>query len=119
MIVFFIFFSIIPVYPQYNPNLGPVARAGLAAAPLAHPALVTWDVFSGFEDPDLSSLIESGQKWVPIVQMMFLYEARARASYRNISCTIGTPFWLDWEQKRSKTQGKPSKMTLDMGLYAG
>ena len=40
--------------------LGPAARAGLAAAPLAHPALVTWDVFLGFEDPDLSSLTERG-----------------------------------------------------------
>ena len=47
--------------------------------------------------------------------MMFLYEARARAraSYRNISCTTGTHFCLDWEQKGSKTQEKPSKMTLD------
>ena len=43
-------------------NLGPAARAGLA-----HPALVTWNVFffSGFEDPDLSSLTKSGPKWSP------------------------------------------------------
>ena len=40
---------------------------------------------------------------VPIVQLMFLYEARARASYRNISCTIGNPFWHDWDQEGSKT----------------
>ena len=46
--------------------LGPAARAGLAATPLAHPALVTWDVFfSGFEDPDLFSLTERGPKWSP------------------------------------------------------
>ena len=29
---------------------------------------------------------------VPIVLMMLLYEARARASYRNIISTTGTPF---------------------------
>ena len=63
--------------------------------------------------------LKAAKSGVPIVLMMFLYEARARASYRNISCTIGTPFGLDWEQKGSKTQGKPSKMTSDMVLCAG
>ena len=51
--------------------------------------------------------------------MMLLYGAGARASYRNISCTIGTPFWLDWDQEGPKTRGKPSMMTLDMVLSAG
>ena len=52
---------------------------------------------------------------VPIVQLMFLYEARARArararaSYRNISCTIGNPFGHDWDQEGSKTEGNPSR----------
>ena len=37
----------------------------------------------------------------PIVQLMFLYEARARAraSYRNNISIIGKPFWLDWNQE--------------------
>ena len=34
-----------------------------------------------------------------IVPMMFLYEARARASYRSIIGTIGNPFWLNWGQE--------------------
>ena len=37
----------------------------------------------------------------------------------NISCKIGSPFWLDWGQGGSKTQGNPSKMTLDTVLCAG
>ena len=91
-----------------RPNLKPAARAGLAATPLAHPALVTRDVFLGFEDPDLSSLIESGQKWGPNC-----------ADDVPVRGTRACPFWFDWEQKGSKTQGKPSKMTLDMVLSAG
>ena len=67
----------------------------------------------GFEDPVLSSLTESGQSGVPIVLMMFLYEARARLVQE------GTPFGIDWDQEGSKTQGKPSKMTLYMVLCAG
>ena len=45
-------------------------------------------IFDGFPwviDPSWS---QSSQKGVPIVQLMFLYEARARASYRNIISTI-------------------------------
>ena len=48
-------------------------------------------IFDGFPrvfDPFCS---QSSQNGVPIVQLMFLYEARARASYRNIISTIGTP----------------------------
>ena len=88
--------------------LGPAALAGLAAA-LAHPALVTWDVFLGFQDPVHSSVIESGQKWGPnCADDVPVRGARVRASYRNISCTTGTPFWLDWDQGGSKTQTKLS-----------
>ena len=60
--------------------LAPAARASLAAAPLAHPALVTWDVFLGFEDPDLSSLTERDQKWGPnCADDVSVRGARARA----------------------------------------
>ncbi len=40
---------------------------------------------------------------VPIVLMMFLYAARARAAYRNIISTIGTQFRLYGDQRRPKT----------------
>ena len=49
------------------------------------------DAFSWVFDPSWS---ESSQNRVPIVLMMLLYEARARALYRNIISTIGTPFWV-------------------------
>ena len=54
-------------------------------------------IFDGF--PWVFDLFctQSSQNGVPIVQLMFLYEAharaRARASYRNIISTIGTPLW--------------------------
>ena len=51
---------------------------------------VILDGFLGVFDASGS---QSSQNGVPIVLMMFLYEARARASYRNIISTIGTPFW--------------------------
>ena len=35
-----------------------------------------------------------------------------RASYRSIIGTIGNPFWLNWGQEESKTQGNPSKLML-------
>ena len=77
-------------------------------------------VLLGFEDPVLSSLTESGPKWSPnCADDVPVRGARARASYRNISCSIGTPFCLDWDQEGSKTQGKPSKMTSDMVHGAG
>ena len=82
--------------------------------------IVTWDDFLGFEDPVLSSLTESDPKWGPnCADDVPVRGALTRASYRNISRTIGTPFWLDWGQEGSKTQRKPSKMTLDMVLCAG
>ena len=59
--------------------------------------------FLGFEDPVFSSLTEIGPKWGPNC---------VRASYKNIISTIGTPFWLDWDQEGLKTQGEPSKMAL-------
>ena len=62
----------------------------------------------------LSSLTENGQKWDPnCADDVPVRRARARASYRNISCTIETAFWLDWEQKGSKTQEKASKTALN------
>ena len=53
---------------------------------------VIFDGFPRIVDPFCS---QSSQNGVPIVQLMFLYEARARAraSYRNIISTIGTPLW--------------------------
>ena len=80
---------------------------------LAHPALVTWNVFLGLKTLFSLVKLKAAKSGVPIVFMMFLYEARARAraraSYRNIGCTIGTPFWLDWDQEESKTQGNHQK----------
>ena len=86
--------------------LGPAALAGLAAA-LAHPALVTWNVFLGLKTLFSLVKLKVPKSGVPIVQLMFLYEARA--SYRNISCTIGTPFWLDWDQEGSKPKESHQK----------
>ena len=65
--------------------------------------IATRDVFRGLEGPVLFSLLKTAQNEVPIVPMMFLYEARARASYRSIIGTIGNPFWLNWGQEESKT----------------
>ena len=58
---------------------------------------------------------QSSQNGFPIVQLMFLYEAR---SYRNIIRTIGTPFLRQWDQERSKKTQKPSEMPFNMVLYA-
>ena len=54
--------------------LGPAARAGLA-----HPALVTWNVFSVLKTLISLVSLKTAQSGVPIVLMMFLYEARARS----------------------------------------
>ena len=73
--------------------LGPAALAGLAAAPLPTQLLLPGMFFFRFEDPVLSSKIESGQKRSPnCADDVPVRGARARASYRNISCTIRTPF---------------------------
>ena len=50
-------------------------------------------IFDGFPWVFHPSWPQSSQNGVPIVQLMFLYEARAHASYRNIISTIGTHFW--------------------------
>ena len=66
-----------PVIP--NPNLGPAALAGLAAAPLPTQLLLPGMFFLGLKT--LFSLVElkAANSGVPIVLMMFLYEARAFA----------------------------------------
>ena len=46
--------------------------------------------------------LKTAQSEVPIVLMIFLYEARAHASYRKIIGTIGTPFYLNEDQEGSK-----------------
>ena len=44
-------------------------------------------IFDGFLWVFDSSWSQSSQNGVPVVQLMFLYQARARLS------TVGTPFW--------------------------
>ena len=64
--------------------------------------------FDGFPQVFDSPWPQLSQNAFSIVQLMLAYEARARAraraSYRNISCTIGNPFWHDWDQEGSKNK---------------
>ena len=46
---------------------------------LAHPALVTWNVFLGLKTLFSLVKLKAAKSGIPIVLMMFLYEARARA----------------------------------------
>ena len=61
---------------------GPAARAGLAANPPCPPSSCYLGCFLlGFEDPVLSSLTDSGQKWGPnCADDVPVRGARARAS---------------------------------------
>ena len=98
--------------------LGPAALAGLAAVPCP-PRSCYLGCFLGFEDLVLSGLTERGQKWGPnCADDVPVRGAPARAPRTGTSAApLGpTPFWLDWDQEGSKTQGEPSKMTLDMFL---
>ena len=58
-------------------------------------------IFDGFVGVFNLSWSQSSPNAVPIVLMMFLYEAHARAPYRSIISTIGNPFWLNWDQEGS------------------
>ena len=46
---------------------------------------------------------------------MFLYEARARASYRNISCTIGTPLLAAFSLTRVTRENRVFKPKKNPG----
>ena len=58
-------------------NLGPAALAGLAAAPLPTQLLLPGMFFFRFEAPFSLVTLKAAKSGVPIVLMMFLYEARA------------------------------------------
>ena len=73
-----------------------------------------WDVLLGFEDPVLSSLPESGHDAVPIVLMMFLYEAPLSGTS---AAQLGPHFGLIGTRRGQIP--KESNMTLDIVLCAG